>query len=258
MRNETVHTEEYKGYTIEIYPDDWPENPFEAWDCEPPIAVHYDRDISCYATKYGDPLRPPELTREQVKANTRQICDMLGAGSLLEAADRLNELYSFSAVEQINYVLRRRLGELNNSDRLEALAELWNMAGIPAIVRVSRGYCQGDYAEVLAVATPEFQKACGNDPDYWNGPDGIKNLEASIKLYGYWAWGDVYGYVVRTPDGERDDSCWGYYGKSDDEYMLSEARSHIDYVVEKARKARIEQLKTWIRNRVPLQYRMFA
>lgn len=262
MRNEAVYTEEYKGHKIEIYCDLTASNPFEEWDCEPPIAVYYVGDIDCYATKYGDPLEPPALTREQIKANLPDILELTGHKSLLALCHDRWPTDTMSAEDCVNNAVLSACEGMRPSDLLEALASLWNMAGVPAIVRASSGYGQGDYAEVLAVATPEFQKACGNAPGYWDGPDGIKSLEASIKLYGYWAWGDVYGYVVTGPDGEEGseigDSCWGFYGESDDEYMLSEARSHIDYVVEKARKDRIEQIKTWIRNRVPLQYRVFA
>lgn len=191
MRNEAVHTEEYKGHTIEVYADISPSNPFEEWDCNPPIAVNYDRGIHCYATKYGNPLEPPALTREQIKANLPDILELTGHKSLLAMRSEMSWTTWDDAAQMVNEAIAQMLGSyMSDSDRLEALASLWNMAGIPAIVRVSRGYVQGAYAEVLAVATPEFQEACGSGPEYWNGPDGIENLEASIKLYGYWAWGD--------------------------------------------------------------------
>ena len=34
-------TETIDGYTVTIEQDEYPENPFEAWDCEPPLLTYY-------------------------------------------------------------------------------------------------------------------------------------------------------------------------------------------------------------------------
>jgi len=39
----------------------------------------------------------------------------------------------------------------------------------------------------------------------------------------------VYGYEVLDAQGEHVDSCWGFIGDSDDEYMLQQARDAVDY-----------------------------
>lgn len=80
-------------------------------------------------------------------------------------------------------------------------------------------------------------------------------LKGEVEVYDQYLTGNVYGYQVVSPDGEDLDSCWGYYGDPEESGLLDEARSHIDWHVDKARKERIEQVKTWIKNRVPLQYR---
>ena len=45
-----------------------------------------------------------------------------------------------------------------------------------------------------------------------------------IRAYDQYLRGDVYGYIVKEGDEERD-SCWGYYGE---EYALENARSWVD------------------------------
>ena len=81
----------------------------------------------------------------------------------------------------------------------------------------------------------------------------------SIQLFEDWAFGNVYGYEVLDADGENIDSCWGFFGDYDVPYSaLSEAQSAADGHIERARKDRLEQVKTWIKNRVPLQYRLTA
>lgn len=239
------HTEEYKGYTINIKQDTYPENPFNDWDYEPPLAVYSDRWITEYATQYGNVNSVPYLTREQIQANLAEILDILD----LSSPFALREYDNLCLVDSINDQLANTIDNLDHSERLDALCSLYNAAGIPAVCSSVRGYCQGDYVEVLAVATPEFQKACGNGADY----DWIGSLEQSVKLFGYWAFGDVYGYTI----DELDDSCWGYYGDYP-EYggAIQAAKSAIDWHIENEQKERIKQVKTWIRNRVPLTHRI--
>lgn len=57
----------------------------------------------------------------------------------------------------------------------------------------------------------------------------LKVLESEVDTYGKYVNGEVYGYEVLDPQGEHVDSCWGYIGDSDDEYMLQCARDAIDY-----------------------------
>lgn len=60
--------------------------------------------------------------------------------------------------------------------------------------------------------------------------------------------GDIFGYIV----DEDGDSCWGYYSIKE---AMMEAENIIDYIVEEAKKSHFEQLKTWIKNKVPLHIR---
>jgi len=81
-----MESETYKGYEIEIIHDECPENPFEAWDCEPPLAVSYDRDITSYATKYGDVNEIPSFTRQQLVTNLPAILAMTEYSSVFALA----------------------------------------------------------------------------------------------------------------------------------------------------------------------------
>jgi hypothetical protein len=158
-------------------------------------------------------------------------------------------------VDSINDQISEYVYDLGDSDRLDVLCDLYNMAGMPAVVKSVHGYSQGDYAEVLAVATPEFQEACGNDSDF----DWIPSLESSIQLFGDWAFGNVYGYQVEDANGEEIDSCWGFYGDYDAPFgAVHEAEAAINWHIACDKKDRIEKIKTWIRNRVPLHHRLTA
>jgi len=89
--------------------------------------------------------------------------------------------------------------------------------------------------------------------EHWKTRDSKKARAAALATVEEWNQylsGDVWGYVVEH--GDWEDSCWGFYG---DEYCEQEAREVIDWHVEQLRKDRQEQVKTWIRNKVPLHVR---
>jgi len=77
-------------------------------------------------------------------------------------------------------------------------------------------------------------------------------LKGEVTVYDQYLTGDVWGYQVKDPDGEDQDSCWGFYG---DEYAKEEGRAAGEVCIEAARHKRQDRLKTLIRARVPLQVR---
>ena len=76
-------------------------------------------------------------------------------------------------------------------------------------------------------------------------------IEGEVKTYNQYLSGNVYGFVI-SRDGTQVDSCWGFYGQDD---CLSEAKSIVDYEVEKTIRKHCRKVKQWIRNKVPLMYR---
>lgn len=126
------------------------------------------------------------------------------------------------------------VSDMNDSDRFEALEAIYKLLDIPALNTTVRGYSQGDWADILIVAVPELQA------QFWGetvrSPDEIMaDLRGQADLYGSWAWGDVYGYIIEElpegidPDDADDDdwtetdSCWGYYGTDHSKSGLEEA-----------------------------------
>jgi len=84
----------------------------------------------------------------------------------------------------------------------------------------------------------------------------LKYLDGEIETQDDYLTGNVWGYDV-TKDGEDIASCWGYFGDYDnDDYgPITEAKSVIDHEIKTAYKDHIEQVKAWIKNRVPFIYR---
>lgn len=97
-------------------------------------------------------------------------------------------------------------------------------------------------------------KEWGNKPEARD--KAIKYLKAEVETYDQYINGQVYGFVIEDSKGEEieDGSCWGFYGDYDG-YVLTEAKSIVDYTIQYAMKEHQKQVKQWIRNKVPLQYR---
>lgn len=83
----------------------------------------------------------------------------------------------------------------------------------------------------------------------WTPNKAEKIAQSVVDEWNDYLSGSVYGY--NTDSG----SCWGFYGDEGYKDMIEEAKAEIDYDILKGRKNHYEQLKTWIRNKVPFLYR---
>lgn len=75
-------------------------------------------------------------------------------------------------------------------------------------------------------------------------------LDNEVKTYAAYLEGDVYGYVIEGQD--IDDSCWGYVGPDGEGWALLEALSIVANHKKERAGSRIQKIKTWIKNQVPL------
>lgn len=220
---------EYKNLVICAVRDEHPSNPFEEWDGHWPMLSYYDRTLNDTVEGLGDVLG--RFTDAQIIHDQKAIDAILGAGPFHDG--ETDELVKWVRDPVwLREAFDEALGHTEGTKRLDALAELLDLLGIPNLRTSSHGYCQGDYTELLIVATPEAVKELRPDVT----PDELrKDMENQAGLYGAWAWGDVYGYVVcaKVPGEDEDDepeleeiedgSCWGYYGSEFDESGLEDA-----------------------------------
>jgi hypothetical protein len=204
------------GYTATIATDECAENPWTAWDCEPPIMVFNERRIEDYKTGLS----------------LRDLYWMLplsafdgGAAAVLAALDLTPEdidhtlPWGADVAELDAGGWREHIGECLPEDPtgwrdaieyFDMCGALCTLAGIPWHQGQSNGYCQGHSARVFLAATPEWIKTTGVAPE-----NAEAALEGSFKTWGAWAWGDVYGIAeITRPDGTECEggSVWGFYG----------------------------------------------
>lgn len=267
-----------RGYRIKAEQDSSPSNPFEDSEGNFPMLVMFDGEIiagsrsgrqnnSCY--EIPDNLRGQAISTvlwryslEQIVHWQVHLAKLLGVTvrGLTEHWDEPTAYVSLDDADALRQELSSVYGDMRASDKLEACAAMHQLLDIHAIVGTTRGYCQGDYAEVLVVATPEAIEKFGINleeiraevkanldmrvihPDVLGDAAKLEALieskvaerlcQSQIDLYGDWAWGNVYGYVIQEPvtdeDGEIEDwveidSCWGYYGTDHAKSGLAEA-----------------------------------
>ncbi len=247
-------------FRVRMIQDDSPANPFTDDDGHWPMIVDYqDRghNFTTYDKGKGPSLDNPlaRFTDGQIIRHQKAILAALGdtcynawTGSQWSLADDFaGHMADYCAKGDDRADIMRdyfndQLGNVSEGDRLETLASLYAIIGIQSLCACSNGYSQGDYAELLIVATPEAMDAFGWPKEKRNDVARVAaDMESQRKLYGQWAWGDCYGYIVEqapADDDARDDddawqevdSCWGFYGDDPQEngmdgYILSA----IDY-----------------------------
>ena len=216
------------GYTAEIHTDESQENPFEFFDCEPPLLVFHDRRV----TKYGDTLDAADLFGLipadvfKTRAGRRKVLACIPDLSARSYREALRDATPGLLPERAREALESLIQDVDASphywseaidyfDMLEALA---NLAGVPCLNTQSNGYSQGDSARLLLLATPDWVTLTGAPED-----THAAQLQAAADLYSAWAWGDVYGVAsIHRPDGEEidDGSCWGFYGSDHEQSGL--------------------------------------
>ncbi len=247
MQSKTL---EYKGYKIEVRQDEGAENPWKAWDNEPPlITVNGSRHGG--TSFYGG---APE--------NWHELVELLPA-SCFERKQRMGmflDLFGGNMTKREFAEIHRETGDIRSAfvealnseygetpegwsqggEWFEAAATLLCHGGIVSLETQSNGYSQGDSTLLLLIATPDWIKQTGVAPEH------VKtSLAASAELYGAWAWGDVYGVsAIRAPDEDGDESegeeieneaCWGFYGRYHEKSgLMDHAKGAIDYRLEQA------------------------
>lgn len=259
-----------ESFRVRMIQDSHPSNPFEEWDGHWPMRERHDRATAEYGdTAFPCPfdyMRNGQIIRWQ-SAIESALGDYVSNGwhSWTFAQEKAEWLESNRACyatkgDALRDFYKESLGNVAESDSFDTLESLFRIAGIECLNTCSTGYCQGHYSELLIAAAPEAMEKFGWNPRQRKDKAAIaKDMAGQARLYGAWAWGDVYGFAVETlinGDWEELDSCWGFYGNDATESGLEEAAlSSISYHMEQRRAARWQKLKELSKARVPYSIR---
>lgn len=235
----------YKGYTIKILQDIDPQNPFENWDCEPSLMVESSNYKHDYSDGEIDSYLQGYLTNNQILCHQKKIIKLFNIDNYEK------ELKGISCDHKLEILY----DDLDSfiSENIKNKEKFCVGFNIDHYKGTSRGYSQSDWADVFVIITDKDRKRMGTDPKH-----DTEVLKGSFKLYGDWAWGNVYGYQIIDKGGEDLDSCWGFYGDPEESGIINEAKSVIDYYVSEHMKKKVQQVKAYIKNHVPLDKRIFV
>jgi len=213
-RNNDDMIASYKGMTLRAVREQSPENPFEDWDCNWPIIVrssdrHSRNDV--YDRRKGVSIDEPLLrfSDDLLVHMQHRIAIVLGTTirQLTEDHDDENRSTNYCRdADLLRDGFNEELSCMTGSNQFAAWCGLYGLLGIPALLSGTNGYCQGDHAQVLVVATPEACVELGA-----TAPT-VEQLEDTVALYAAWAWNDVYGYVIEDQDGDQLASSGSFYG----------------------------------------------
>jgi hypothetical protein len=261
----SVSVVEYRGLTIKAVQDESPSNPWQDSDGLAPMIWTSGDGLNDESGRYDieSPLNASRFSDYRLGRDWAKLCAAVGVSdpAALEAElKQERKEYGGRLADYRRDKLEEYLGELKPSgyrswgaacDYLDALETLWTMAGVEALDFQRSGYSQGDTVRGLLVALPEWREAMGITA----GHDMRADLERQADLFGAYAFGDVYGFVIES-EGEQLDSCWGFYGTEFNESGLAEAATEsADAILADAAKRKAERLKELIRNHVPLAAR---
>jgi len=250
------------GFRVTAEQDSDARNPWQDMDGLAPIMSYYDRSIQQYGD-WSETDAIAAMSDSFINRKWRELCDIFDMPER-EARDLKSAYrYDCSIAEVKRDLLNQWLDDESGQAKVNLLRDLFNLLGWPTLSTTSRGYSQGDWAELLLVYTPAHAATCGiKFPRSAKAKAAaLADLEGAAKLWGYWAWGNVYGAVIEAWDGARPigdplESCWGFYGDDFDESGLAEyAESTIAAIRDQRKRARVAKLKELIRARVPVAIR---
>jgi hypothetical protein len=240
-------------YKVVERPDDSADNPWAAWDNQPPIVAYGGRN---YNYRSGGAEDPPtnRLTRQQIIDNHEALEQII-------RDENLHDYWTESEAAEFNlleYVIGGKSVEFGgraytstvekliadslddyltgsmDGDMLDRMAEVWSWMGVPTLRKTLTGHSQGDWMEVLLAATPDWVKQTGIKPD-----DIDKALESAADVFGAYMFGDVYGCEIVRIEVDEDgevvgedfvDSCWGFYGSDHEKSGLADwARETLEH-----------------------------
>jgi hypothetical protein len=230
---------QYKGFDIDVAHDDCPINPFEEWDCEFPLMYYYDRHYTDYSKGDIDDFLVGFLSYNQLVYHQKRVSE------LIDFDIEWYKIHGYTSSEIIDS-LRDALHEYI-TDSISNREKFCLEFGIKHYSGTSRGYSQGDWADVFICWTPEFEKTTGLK--YEDVTDEM--LEGTFETYSAWAWGDVYDIRVEKIDfyvGE-------YFGEKHVEDGIEEAKSEIDSYLKRKNKELQDKVKELIKNKVPFSNR---
>ncbi len=240
---EPITTFSHKGCKVEIIQDNIPENPMEAWDFEP--GTHFRTEGRTFIE--GDPIPEREGSKEFWDANLYRVeqcsAKQTYIGQINFGTDANDDDMEIAGLELVtlqdcvnceNRCQRLSDWRNDNLDYWRSKKERIDFFETHIVLAVYKYSHSGVAYNTEGFQCPWDSGQTGyiSAPNNLDVPDVKAYLKKVIKTFSDWASGNVWGFVV-TCGGEEVDSCWGFYGDYDDEYLLGEAKAVAKHYFDK-------------------------
>ena len=238
-----IESIDYKSCVIEVYPDFDPQNPRE-WDN---LGI-----IVCSHGRY-------ELGEEQFDKNR---IDYYSSFDEL-FADYINLKYKIvdpKEYDTSNETEIQKVWKWIDKNLLYAPLYLYDHSVLRMKIGsfyglLPQGHAEFDSGQVgfIYVDKEKLRKEYGKRITKNIKEKAMQVLNGEIDTYDSYVSGQIYGYMAKDSKGEDINSCWGFFGDTDE--MIKEAKGEIDYYLKEKQKKKEKKLKGQIKNKVALQYR---
>lgn len=243
MQNSNVYkTENYKGFAINIMPDEDASNPRTEWDNAGTMVCWHSRynlgDMEGNTPISKDYSEPDYLFAEiagidRDSAYCMGIYDKQGPQALSQ--------YLYNAACKVAVILPLYLYDHSGiTISTGTFGDKWDSGQIGYIyITLEHARIEHNWKAIIKERRAKL----------------IQWLKGEVDSYDNYLTGEVYGFEIIDSEGESLDSCWGFNGDCGIKYALAEGRNHIDYEISTRIKKHLQEVKTWITNKVPLHYR---
>jgi hypothetical protein len=202
--NQPIHTESYKGYSIEVFYDE-----LSSLECNP---CEYAKLGKVYTWHRRYSIGDPHNFRD-----TKEMED-----AILEEAGKLNAKNRSKALNELIFVIMP--------------VYMYDHGG--RVLSTSPFDCPWDSGQlgwtyVTTKAAKEWFNVSKLKPEH--KVKARELLEKELKLLNNWIEGEIYYFDIKNPDGkiETDVSGIGGYFGADFDDMIEEAKKEIDGIVNK-------------------------
>jgi len=215
-------TEEYKGYKIEIWYDEDPENPRTDWD---PIST-----MVCWHSMYylGDSESwkgmDGKCHSQQLSKNYSEPIDLLYELAGLDREDCEDEDGNDLSFEDLYTKIEER-------GTIISPLYLYDHSGITISMGSFLCPWDSDLVGWIYMTKDKIAENWGTDKEAYE--KAIKCMEGEVETYDDYLTGNVYGFsVVKEDEEDVLYSCGGFYGDLEESGLLEEAKRTIEYYLE--------------------------
>ena len=215
---EAIHTEEYKGFTIEIIPDDCAESPRD-WDNLGTMVCWHSRYNLGDKHNYSDPTAFRFALVEEILGDTDKAEAYVENHNDEEIMSLIDKHYFIKTLWLYDH---SGISMSTSSFIGRAQHASWD-SGRVGYIYVSKNAVKKEWK--VTRISPKLEQTIE------------KNLDGEVETYDSYLRGDVYGYKIKNNAEDDDDleSCWGFIGDYDG-YVLEEAKRQVDYLAEQVKK----------------------